>query len=736
MSEHDNLVLSESEAHINRDIFQSSLKPSEAIPDQTSPSVGEGSLSSISENANSFLAELEDMMRREFFDALLLVDEECQGTTMDCLRKRYSYESLSDNGVVRLLSLEPGSKNSPLRGSLVQGRVGILPKYEALSYAWDSQDQPCYIELVGGRIPITRSLHSALVRLRPNGRNRLLWADALCINQGDNLEKNRQILLMPQIYSSASRVIAYLGEEAESSDLALQLHEKIGETDFSSLPEKSVTPEWLEASGLQGFQHPAWIALAAFWRRPWFRRIWVVQEFALAQDVLMICGERKMSWKNFISATTKTNDFNLLRWSAGPEDTFDSVAKAHSGSASMSAMLGVKSCLNLGLALPHYVRSYCDCDISSLYELDDTLPCLKDIILALRQEPALINPVVQFITDFTETCGFNGSNSFMRPSLLDLLVMFSASEATDPRDRLFALLGLAKDGDDENFRPDYNEPVESVVQRFALAFVQKGEGMKALYLAGLSSKPSPLPSWVPDWTIPGLIQRTSLCVRNSASYSTATETPPRIRIGDWADLLVVSGSRMEVVSRVGMDASGVWTPDRDSANISLLKPFFDEADDIIPPESEDSYAATGESMFDVQWRTLIGNRAMNFAEAPEEYALQYQNCRRLFENSALETLTFCEYSQSMNLYFGCLAGIILSYRLCATQNGFVGLVPLSTRVGDTICVFNGGAMPFVLRESTEHKGWSRLVGGCYIHGMMKGEALRSQRWKEEDIFLH
>jgi hypothetical protein len=77
MFEHDNPVPSEPEAHINRDIFQSSLKPSEAISDQTSPSVGKGSLPLISKNADSFLAELEDMMRREFFDALPLVDEEC-----------------------------------------------------------------------------------------------------------------------------------------------------------------------------------------------------------------------------------------------------------------------------------------------------------------------------------------------------------------------------------------------------------------------------------------------------------------------------------------------------------------------------------------------------------------------------------------------------------------------------------------------------------------------------------
>jgi hypothetical protein len=127
---------------------------------------------------------------------------------------------------------------------------------------------------------------------------------------------------------------------------------------------------------------------------------------------------------------------------------------------------------------------------------------------------------------------------------------------------------------------------------------------------------------------------------------------------------------------------------------------------------------------------------MNVAEAPEEYAHHYQDCKRFFQNLPSETPTWGEYFQSMNLYFGCLGAILLSYKLCATRNRFVGLVPLSTRVRDKICVFNGGAMPFVLRTSMEHNGQFQLIGGCYIHGMMKGEAISSQRWKEEDILLH
>jgi hypothetical protein len=69
--------------------------------------------------------------------------------------------------------------------------------FEALSYAWGSQEKPHYIELDEGSLPITDSLFKALVRLRLPRRARVLWADAICINQENNAEKSKQITLMP-----------------------------------------------------------------------------------------------------------------------------------------------------------------------------------------------------------------------------------------------------------------------------------------------------------------------------------------------------------------------------------------------------------------------------------------------------------------------------------------------------------------------------------------------------------
>ncbi|PVH72680.1 HET-domain-containing protein [Cadophora sp. DSE1049] len=684
-------------------------------------------------SSSAFLAELEDLMAHEFF------------TTAP---KIYIYKHIPSNGFIRLLTLEAGFKDSPLRGSLKQVSIDKLPRYEALSYCWGSPDKPRSIELDDGTINVTESLHSALVRLRRLTKSRLIWADALCINQDDNLEKNHQILLMRQIYSSAFRTLAYLGDEADGSDAAIRLHEQIGGISFSALPEKFVTMEWLQAHGLPEYQDPAWLAWSIFWRRPWFRRAWVLQEFVLGKDIVIICGRKKISWKRFVSATEKMQEFNLLKWTTTGGDTDNGIDDAYWGAAAMLAMMAVKSGSSLSSGIAYYIRSFSEADESTLQQLEshkslaEKLPGLKDTIMMLRKDPSMVEPTIKLLE---ENMGAFGLSELTDPTihqpLINLLFMFDRSEATDPRDRLFSLLGLASDGSDEDFRPDYNESVESVARRFSQGFIQKGHGMQVLHLAGLSDDLPSWPSWVPDWTRTGVVERKVLCARtiwapvDSTSYKAGADLTPNIRIGTNRNVLLVSGSRIDTISQLGMDASGITSA---SSDIFILREFFAKADEIINPLRNPSmiYAATGEAMDEVYWRTLIANKGMNSAEATDDYAFQYQECRRFFDTNTLDSLTSVEQLLSLNLYYGCVVSLLVTSRVCKTESGFVGLVPMGSRVGDLVVVFGGGAMPFVLRPSEEIEAGFRLVGGCYVHGLMRGEAVPSPLWKEEEFSLH
>lgn len=65
----------------------------------------------------------------------------------------------------------------------------------------------------------------------------------------------------------------------------------------------------------------------------------------------------------------------------------------------------------------------------------------------------------------------------------------------------------------------------------------------------------------------------------------------------------------------------------------------------------------------------------------------------------------------------------------------IGLAPVDTMVGDLVYIFTGGPLPFILRPNAEVRGKFQVVGGYYIHGIMNGEVVGSQKWKEEEVIL-
>ncbi|OGM40074.1 hypothetical protein ABOM_011276 [Aspergillus bombycis] len=150
--------------------------------------------------------------------------------------------------------------------------------YQALSYVWGSEVKPESIILNGYTFHVTTNLHSALVNLRNRQLERLLWVDAICINQDEEdqgNEKSKQIPLMRTIYAQAERVIVWLGEATENGDQALERIRCLGEGQ-----DKSSIPNHLES----------YDACLRLLQRDWFSRIWVVQEVGVARCVYIMCG--------------------------------------------------------------------------------------------------------------------------------------------------------------------------------------------------------------------------------------------------------------------------------------------------------------------------------------------------------------------------------------------------------------------------------------------------------------
>ena len=130
--------------------------------------------------------------------------------------------------------------------------------YEALSYVWGGQEKPRSISIDGQDLPVTVNLHEALSHLRDHFFDRIIWADAICIDQTDLKERGHQVQCMAKIYCKANRVIAWLGDAADDSDRALE---------HIYLAAKQT----MDPSSSQAIQQ----AIFAVLQRPWFRRIWV-----------------------------------------------------------------------------------------------------------------------------------------------------------------------------------------------------------------------------------------------------------------------------------------------------------------------------------------------------------------------------------------------------------------------------------------------------------------------------
>jgi len=137
---------------------------------------------------------------------------------------------------------------------------------------------------------------------------RMIWIDALCIDQRSTQEKNKQVAAMGRIFSTASTVMIWLGPEKDDSDSALDLIEHIGhhvEVNWSShvLYPSDQCPDTEKHWGTLHETFPlrdgALTSVLALLLRPYFNRVWVRQEIALASFAVLTCGYRSTTWENF-----------------------------------------------------------------------------------------------------------------------------------------------------------------------------------------------------------------------------------------------------------------------------------------------------------------------------------------------------------------------------------------------------------------------------------------------------
>jgi hypothetical protein len=189
--------------------------------------------------------------------------------------------------VIEILDSPAGETDSLIACKFHTTSLNDAPAYTALSYTWGSPDDTRMIELDGKAFEVRRNLWDFLdeARRRKDTRSDRLWIDAICIHQAHVSERNHQVGMMGEIYSKAAKVVAWLGSDNPIVELDISLtHGRDLEYLMRDL-RTSNDARWQE-------QFDAIQELSA---RAYWKRLWILQEFVLAREIEIWCGQQTIS---------------------------------------------------------------------------------------------------------------------------------------------------------------------------------------------------------------------------------------------------------------------------------------------------------------------------------------------------------------------------------------------------------------------------------------------------------
>jgi hypothetical protein len=301
-----------------------------------------------------------------------------------------------------LFVLYPGSDADVVSGYIENGSCEYTTdkSYEALSYVWSNIRDFGHILVDGHSVSVTKSLETALRHLRHPDQPRTIWIDYICINQEDIVERNQQVAKMGLIYERADSVLIWLGPATINSWVGIEIlryfaHEKRPH----SHPVWQTYPQSLVYQGLQDVM-----------TRPWFERMWVVQEVGRSQHAILICGRDRVEWKS-------TNS----------------------------------------IAVRCFIR---------MIKYAEILPEWTQLGL----DTVNMRPLLEML-DFQDANQFSkswGTCQRAAPDLLDLAYTMRHKQCTDPRDKIFGLWGMVEYLHHlEDFKPDYSMTVTQVYKEVA-----------------------------------------------------------------------------------------------------------------------------------------------------------------------------------------------------------------------------------------------------------------------------
>ena len=543
-------------------------------------------------------------------------------------------------------------------------------------------------------------IHAALSSLRHPEKIRRFWVDALCIrhskddegNHEKNHEKNHQVAMKSLIFFKAENLCFWLGDDSIYQD-AITFVKRI--------------VELKEVDKLADDQNMVqkWLAFVALLKNNVFSRLWLVHEVAIAWNVTLHCGGRStIHYTDFVDAVT----------------IFLSCRK-------------------------HISALFC-----SVKKNPQTLTDRK------------ISTVERFVEITTNalrrdrTDGQVQDKTPQRLLNLEALVSnLSDLSSGNPRDRIYSVLTLAKDGPSlldarkstpgDTFRIDYNKSILEVYQSFFIHVVKTSKTLDIMcrrWASCVPEKDAKLPTWIrPLQSSPQLqtdakvsdrtdFERTDadslVGIPDHRWYNAAKNTEAKFEFrppsdpNDKQKVFFVHGFRLDTISKLRPRAAeGIILYEWLQLGGCILS---DEGDDVPEPF----------------WRTLVADRGPNGSNVPSWYRRAFLHCLTdRTVNGDINTkalIKACEADSTLVVDFLQRVQSVIWNRkfLVSRDNKWIGLAPMAAQEDDVICILYGCSVPVVLRE--QKAGGStfwQFVGECYVHGMMDGDAMDQSDQVEE-----
>jgi hypothetical protein len=310
---------------------------------------------------------------------------------------------------LRLIEILPGPINNPVECKLAVHNWNTA-KYDALSYAWGGHlVLRRFIKLDNRTYLVTDSVYQALRELRHADESRLLWIDAVCINQADLTERKEQVQAMRQIYTHAEQVIVWLGRAPQGASNDFKMFRKLEDhTNEEKFEILSTSSTWKNV-------------LTDITTRKWWTRVWVLQEVVANKNVIIRVGKDELTWQ------------------------------------AMSSVI-----------------LFCNSNLTSSFDVHEG-----------------IHGFIKVVSELQST------SEDPRFGLLQHADTFRNRQATDARDKLYALIGLLKDPWKALIEPNYQPSSHEVFADFTANCIAEYKSLAILALAEQS--PTTGTTWAVDW---------------------------------------------------------------------------------------------------------------------------------------------------------------------------------------------------------------------------------------------